>query len=69
MRMNINGMGFGEIAWLMNKLDKLHLSTKIDVFGNETILSTELNKDDLEKVFVELDEENSEIVGLDSIAF
>ncbi len=56
MRMNVNGMGFDEIAWLMNKLEKLHLSTKIDVFGDETVLSTELNETDLEKIFVELDD-------------
>ena len=69
MRMNVNGMGFDEIAWLMLKLEKLNLSTKIDVLGDETILSTELDVDGLEKVFVELDEENSEIVGLENIVF
>ncbi len=69
MRINVNGMGFEEIAWIITKLEKLHLSTKIDVFGDETILSTDLEENELEKIFVELDEDNSEIIEIDSIAF
>ena len=66
MKININGMGFDEIFWIITKLEKLNLTTKIDVFGEDMILST--NEKEFEE-FVELDKENSEVIELDSIQF
>lgn len=59
-------MGFDEIFWIITKLEKLNLTTKIDVFGEDMILST--NEKEFEE-FVELDKENSEVIELDSIQF
>ncbi|MCC7552605.1 hypothetical protein KO317_02980 [Candidatus Micrarchaeota archaeon] len=67
MKININGMGFDEIFWIVNKLEKLNLSTRIDFFGNEITLSADSKE--FEREFIELDKEKSEIIELDSIQF
>ncbi|MFA5382157.1 MAG: hypothetical protein WC356_03255 [Candidatus Micrarchaeia archaeon] len=69
MRMNVNGMGFEELIYIIDKLEKLRLSTKIDIFGEEAVLITEMDENSLERVFVELDEDSSEIIEIDHIAF
>ena len=69
MRMNINGMHFNEIAWLMGRLEKLHLSTRLDIFGDKMILSAECPEREIERAIIEYDENEIEEIDLENICF
>lgn len=81
MRININGMHFNEIAWLMGRLERLHLSTRLDILGDEIVVVLSADgpeveqeieeeiENGFERTIIEYDKDNTEEIDVDNICF